>query len=278
MIASNKAKLIEDYVGTLNFQEFDPRKELIDVKNFSAILFAKRRSGKSVLVRDMMSKIKDWYECVYIFCETIDMQSDLYEFVNKSNRINSFDEKKLKSIWATQQEKIQKLIAIHGEDKKPTFPHIMVIFDDFINDPHVRQSPIFNKYAVMGRHINIAFICLSQCVGGRDGIPKAVRGNMDLIITFMIESLYDRELITTQYLSLNNKIEGDCILRKITCSPDKPYQAIVICNFKKTIDYLEIVKTYNASMKIKDFYVGKKMEEGHIITRYENKFKKCFES
>jgi len=274
---TNRAKLIDKYVESIEFGEFDMLKEMNDFKNFSAVLFAKRRSGKSVLVRDMMSKIKDWYETAYIFCETIHAQGELYNFIPKQNQFSTFDERMLKTIYATQEEKIQKLTSIYGESKKPTFPHIIVIFDDFINDPRVREAPIFKKYAVMGRHQNIAFVCLSQCVGGRDGIPKGVRGNLDLIVTFMIESYDDRESIIKQFLSLNNKMEGDCIMRKITYCPDKPYQAMVICNFKKSSNYQEIVKTYNAELDIKDFYIGKKMVDGANLIRYENKFRRCFE-
>lgn len=264
-------KEAEDFVNALNFSEFDAKKELKDTKNFSALIFAKRRSGKSVLVRDLLSKIHKWYESVYIFCETIEMQSDLYQFIPKQNRFSTFDEAMLEEIYNKQEKEIMKLSSIHGEHRKPTFPHIMVIFDDFIGNAKVRTSPIFTRYAILGRHSNIAYIALSQEVGGKGGIPKPIRANSDLIICFMIESEYDRELIVTQFLSIHGKKIGDKIIKKVTYNDEKPYQALIICNFKKTSNMEQICKTYNANLKIPDFYAGKEQKSDR-----KDKYRKCF--
>ena len=267
----------ELYVDSLKFSEFDPRQELKDVKNFSSVIFSKRRSGKSILVRDMISKIKDWYTDVYLICETGDSQTELYQFVPKQNIKLTFDEPFLETLFNRQKEKIIKMSSDPNKKvDKTKMPYILIIFDDFISNPRVRTSPIFHKYAVMGRHYNIATVCLSQCVGGRDGIPKGVRGNQDLIICFMLESEVDREGIAMQFLSLNNKKEGIAILRKIT---EVPYQAIIIKNFVKSVKYDETIRVYNAKLKIKDFYIKNSeanfYESGYLSNR-DLKIKKCF--
>lgn len=222
--------------------------------NFSAAIYGKRRTGKSVIVRDFMYHLKDWYSNIYLFSETIHLQPGLYNFIPKQNQFNKFDQDRLQQIWNHQEQYIQKNT---GKDKK-TLNHVMVIFDDVINDKNIRNSEILNRFHISGRHINLASIILSQNVGGKWGINGVCRNNEDLIVAFFPKAAYDRELIVKQYLSvISNKI-GDEILRTLT---QEDFNAIVIENHKTDQDYTKFVKWYMAEEKTPDFTIGDSMDD-----------------
>ena len=204
---------------------------------------AKRRTGKSILTKDICSKIKTWYAQVYLFSTTADLQPDLYDFIEPKNRFNGFDEAKLEQLW-NQQEKIVMSLK---RNKSKELPHILLIFDDITSDPRVKKSPILNKLFVAGRHLCFAQIILSQTF---TGLPPTIRTNVDVAIAFYLDSQVDREAFSKQYLSTKNVRLGIMIFERIT---REPYQAIVCLNFKTSQNPEDVIRTYVANPKVYKF-------------------------
>lgn len=146
------------YVENLypQIQTFDIKKFMKDKRNFLLAMFSKRRTGKSVLMRDLVHQIKDWYEEVYVFSMTALDQPDMFDFVKPENIIHGYDEEKLLQIWTIQETKTRAYKKLHNV-KTEKCPHILVIFDDIVSDPKIRHSKIFDSLAVCGRHKAIGF-------------------------------------------------------------------------------------------------------------------------
>lgn len=102
-----------------------------------------------------------------------------------------------------------------------TFPHVLIILDDVVNEGAIRHSPNLNGLAVHGRHIFISAILLSQCVCGSSSVPPAIRINSDYVMVVgNPRSKRERELLQEQYLTISNErsdqFDGLKILANIT--------------------------------------------------------------
>ena len=244
-----------------NIPDFDPIKELSDKRNFACTITSKRRTGKSVLLKDICHKIKGFYHQVYVFSMTSDLQPELYDFVDKKNIYSSFDEAKLQDIW-NQQEKLITSMKV-AKVKDDDMPHVLIIFDDIISDPKVRKSEILAKYAVAGRHIKLAYFILSQTF---TGVPPMIRTNVDIAIAFYLDSCDNREAYAKQYLSTKNTRLGIMLFERMT---RKEYQAIVCLNFKTSQNPEDTVRKYTAKLKVPKFKMGKnKMKDVYIMDSF----------
>ena len=239
-------------VDSYNFEEFDIIKEMKGVKNFCATITSKRRTGKSVLMKDLCSKIKNNYESCYVFSLTSEFQSDLFDFVPKENLFTSFDEAKLEHIWNSQAALVKKLEA--RKVKKNDMPHVLILFDDLISEPSVRKSQILKRLFVAGRHCAIAQIFITQSF---TAIPPVLRQNVDLAVAFYLDSAVDRESFAKQYLSTKSNRIGIMIFEKVT---KMPYQAIVVLNFKTDSNPQKTIRTYTAQLKVPKFKIGKEID------------------
>lgn len=249
----------------MNFEKFNIQKELNERRNFAMSITAKRNMGKSVLLRDLISQIGHWYSECYVFSQTARLQPDLFDFVASSFIIDGFDESVLNRIWKTQEESVLLMKSMNIKN----IPRIIIIFDDVIGDPRIRNSKIFNNLFILGRHINLSVIVLSQEVGGRAGLPKVVRANLDIAIAFNLNSEYDRKLFVSQYLTTKSTKIGFEIINDI-CLVN--YQVIVILNFLTSPEPEKYVRKYIASINIRKFKVGQKKDGILNLNPFKNLF------
>lgn len=233
------------------FENFDILEEFKDRKNFTMTITSKRCTGKSVLMRDLCSKIKGWYEQTYVFSLTADMQPDLFDFVKKENITIGFDEAKISHIWDKQKEIIEKLQKTKTV-KPENYPKILLIFDDLISLKEVKKSEILKRLFVAGRHLFFACIFLSQQF---TSIAPVLRVNVDIAVAFYLDSYDNREQFSKAYLSTKNTKLGIMVFEEIT---KKAYQAIIIMNNKISSDPQEYIRTYTAQLKVSKFHMGKK--------------------
>lgn len=258
-----------EYLKTLNFKEFNIREEMKDAKNFSSIIVAKRRSGKTTIMRQMLFEIKDWYNEVYIFSKTIEFQCEGYDFVDKKNQIKGFDEKRMTDIWLSQKETVLKLKK--AKVKQEDFPTILFIMDDIITEENLKKSKVLQDIFVLGRHSNIAIIILSQnfC-----SLPPIMRKNVDLAIAFYLINRNDTDRFVDEYLSTESDTLGRMILREIT---GEEFKAIIVKLVKvkrKPDDYIFYLNT-DLKKSEREFKMKPK-ETGHNLyfTRDYNRTEK----
>ncbi len=259
----SKREAIHQYLNEERFEDFDPVKTLEEFKNFSCMIVAKRGSGKTLILKDMLSKIGHWYSEAYVFSNTADLQTDNFDYIQKYNIIKGFDVEKLTELH-DKQYRLALDIEKKGLKKETHLPYMLLLFDDVIGDNLVRTDKVFSEIFIHGRHSNICVIVLSQEVGGRYGINKVCRTNCDLVISFFPSSEYDRELIAQQFLSTENKKLGLALINHITL---EPFTSITIFNRKSDRDYRQYVYRYKGAEKVPHFEIGTALANPAIMKR-----------
>ena len=229
-----------DTIESYNFENFDIKKDMDEFRNFNMTITSKTNSGKSVFMKDICNQIKSWFSQVYLMSVTADLQKDLYDFIPKSQIYNSFNETVLQEIWKTQE------LVISKNDKNDS-NRVLVIYDDLISDPKVRNSKILKKFFCANRQVNISQIFLSQSF---KAIPPVLRENVTVAVSFFLDSEDDRIAFSKSYLSVDNAKQGLLLFDKIT---KEPYQSIVCMNCLVGGDPEKYIRTYVANLKVKKF-------------------------
>jgi hypothetical protein len=263
----NTFNMEENNQEDMQFKTLNVRELMKQTKNMSVGVFAKRRMGKTVLVKDLLSQIKDWYTNIYVFSQTASLQPWNFDYVPKENIINGMNIDKLNEIWKTQSDYINEEMKnkpknADPSDYKKTLDHIVLVFDDVIGDPKIRNSPIFNDLFILGRHINVAVFVLSQEFGGKYGLNKVTRSNLDLIICFFPNAEYDRKLMVDQFISTINRKDGMSNLLKLT---EEPYHSAVIANFITDHNPENYLFTYKAKLNVPKFTIETKKHKSKTM-------------
>lgn len=252
--------------------------KVFTIKNFSAMICAKRRTGKSVFMKDLLSQIHKNYADCYLFSMTIEYQKEVYEFVREENRILGFNEKLLQDIYDKQGLYIKKQLAkkpdnISEADYKAKLDHIMIIFDDIISDDGVRYSKVFKSLFILARHMNIAVICLSQYYSSTGGLSRVARTNLDYLVSFYLDSQSDKEHLVDDFMSKTSRKEGLQLYTDICTEED--HQAIILCNSVLSINYEDYVFRYVARLNVPKFEMASKIiDTEQFIMKRENQLGK----
>lgn len=242
----------ENHIVPNNFKDFLPEKEMKEWQNYTCVIYGRRGSGKSYILRDFLYKTRKWYDYVYSFSETSHLQPTLFDYIPKDNQRRGFDVEFLQKVMSQQESEVEMLINNGHEDK---IKRILFIFDDVISDDRIRNCNAYNAIHTMGRHLRCACITLTQEVGGRYGLPKVVRDNCDLIIAFYAQNKIDREMLIDRYLSIENSKIGDAILKNITF---EKFCSIAILNRKTARKYEDYVFKYKCDGLAPKFTIGSK--------------------
>lgn len=207
---------------TFEFEGFVPE----SIINYASILiYGARRIGKTHLASWILSKISKRFKDAYLFSETIHVQPDAWAFIPKEHRYSNFDELKLLSIFQEQEAKIgeiQRRWKLNGEKGdiqaliNKDVPHILLVLDDIVANPRVQKSGILNKVFILGRHLRITIILLSQNACASGSVSLQARGNVDYCFTSQMNSLDDWERIASYYFGLEGKRKGIEALKHIT--------------------------------------------------------------
>lgn len=222
--------------------EFDPSEMLPE--NFFVIYYGIRRSGKTVMMRNMLYEMMERLEGhkAYLFSSTAEISPEQYDFLPSKAKFPNINELEfdLGEIVGKQKAAIKEFNDGEGEEPPP----ILIILDDCVSHETIRHSPSLNTLAVAGRHINISVIILSQVVTGSGSVPPIVRTQADAIfVVANPRSEVERKLIAEQYLtaeaSYGNKAKGLSVLGAATSTQ---YRALVITttdsSARRYIEYL----------------------------------------
>ena len=229
-----------DVVARLD--EFDP--DLLLPENFFIIFYGIRRSGKTVMLRYLLSELENRLENhkVYLFSSTAEISPEQYDFVPKKAKFPNIAELEfdLGEIVGKQKAAIKEF-----HDGKESEPEpILIILDDCVSENIVRHCPSLNTLAVSGRHIKMSVVILSQVVTGSGSVPPIIRTQADTIfVVANPRSEVERKLIAEQYLTAEatygGKQKGLAVLGAATSTQ---YRALVITttdsSARRYIEYL----------------------------------------
>ncbi len=237
---TERQKKEDEYYNTLNFEYFDPERDIIKagIKNATITLVGARRRGKSILIRDLYYKIGKHYTKVYLFSGTAEAQGSFWDFIPKKNIFYGVDETKLEKIWEEQGREIEN----SKETDKTKMPHVMIIFDDVINtNSGVRNSDFICKLYSNGRHYNILSILATQSY---KKVSKHARDNTDISIAYSFKNTDDTDDFVKENFSVDSARLGRKIFDGITGNGD--YHSIVVLSYLQSKDITKTIKKYLA--------------------------------
>lgn len=254
-----------------DIKEFDPDDFIEKIDAFTIMVLAPRRTGKTVLVTDLISEFvkKRKYEKAYLFSQTATAQTKAYTFIPKANRHDNLNLEVVNSIFKDQEK--NKLKYEHGQIREPV--RVLIIADDVTGTKESRDKD-FNKIFTTGRHFYIDLFVLGQAF---KSFAPVARTNSDLIILWRSLKLDDRINVIDDYLTVENGKRSDVrrmaeeLLNFIS---EVPYRAMVINVYKSnSAKHLgDYVNWYLANDKAKVKFIGDK-KENTMTTTHEEEFK-----
>lgn len=234
-------------VAAADIQEWDP--STLPTDGFSCVFFGARRTGKTFLIEEIIHKLhtegnRSW-DAVFLFSDTALVNRQQYKWISPIFKFEGIREDTIQSIFKRQEE--MNLADKEGGPGENN--HVLIIADDVISDPRIRNSPVINKMYTAGRHYRIDVVILSQSIGGASGLPPVVRMNADAVCIFRPRSTRDRELIAEWFLGIvDSDFSGTKLGRafmKIVTQED--FTAMVVDLAKQNVSNLtDYVFTYKA--------------------------------
>ena len=149
--------------------------ENFTIVNKTLTLVAKRDSGKSFLLKWIVTQYKCEFDKIYVICPT----ESINKFYQKNNFIDS------KCIYDNYDESfvnalINKMTSANNGKTKDVegFKKVLLILDDLVADTNFHSSSTLKKLYARGRHVGIAIIITSQYLYA---IPPIARANSDYV-------------------------------------------------------------------------------------------------
>lgn len=144
--------------------------------NKTITIVAKRDSGKSYLLKWLVTQYKEDFNKIFVICPTENVNKfyQKNEFIKGNCIYDSYDESFVNSL-ITKMTKCNE-----GKDKKSAdFKQVLLILDDLVADTNFHNSPSLKKLYARGRHVGIAVIITSQYLYA---IPPIARANSDYVV------------------------------------------------------------------------------------------------
>lgn len=220
--------------GVLKIKKFDPRKM---VDHCVVLLVAKRRSGKSELVKDLMYYKRNMHAGIVM--SATEAGNGFYsKWVPPCFVYNHFDKEALERL-VRRQKKLTK------EGKAQA---CFVILDDCAFDKKVMNDKIMRELLFNGRHYKISLYILTQYA---TDLHPSLRSNLDFIIALK-ENMYREKLFKNFFSIFPNLSTFNAVADELT----KNFGAIVLDNTASTSKLSDNVYWYRAKIDRKPWRLG----------------------
>jgi len=235
IIAENEFRKVEEWNMDETFEKV--------LGGFIGIL-APTGSGKSYLLRDILSKIHKNYENIYLMCPTAKFQT-VYDYFPDKNIIDHFDEEFLVNLFDERTKKFER-----SKKEKKEVKKVMVILDDVVSDKEYTRSKIMDKLSISARPVGITIVILSQYFSR---IKPMHRTNLRLFIGFDVDNMNELEKFTSESMCNINKRVGRLLYKKIT--GEKKYQVCIVELYKLSVPMNEKVRKYTSRLDVPKFKI-----------------------
>lgn len=223
---------------------FDPS---IIKHDSTVVLFGKRRTGKSFMMRDILWHKRDVYPYYLVF--TMTKINGFWQKIFPERFVHQgYRPEVLSKLIESQEKLVEQLkqdpsnLDENGDldvDKCEINPWKCVVLDDVISDHHIKTCKILESLFTIGRHVLIAVYLASQYA---KGVSTIMRGNIDYLVTFKQQQLIQLESIAQDFLGALKVKDSYNLLRKYAHG----HQALVIDVANLSGDPNDVVYVYTA--------------------------------
>jgi hypothetical protein len=225
-------------MAALRIRKFDP----MGMKE-SRITFilGKRHTGKSVLLRDILSKMPCPDFCLAM-APTEDTLRMYREFLPQSCIFDHFNQDKLERTVTLQRELVNR-------GKKRT---VLIILDDCLYQKGVLKSTAMRSIFFNGRHDHIALVCCAQYMMDVD---VSLRSNVDYVFTMRENVLTNRQKLYKYYFGQFPRFDD---FDKVMSACTQDYKSLVLDGTVSTnASPTDSVLWYRASTDVPPFKLCK---------------------
>jgi hypothetical protein len=184
--------------------------------NKTVCLCGKRHSGKSELIKYIVSLYGHQFNKIFVICPSEAVNKFYSQFLPSENIFTEYKEEWIEKLMA-------RLIKINVGEKNNEAAHILLILDDCVSDHNFHQSPTIKKLFLRGRHISISLLITTQYIYL---ISPSMRNNLDYLLCGQMNK-QSIDLVTTEFLSGDIE-KSDFVKMYSRCTKD--YNFLVINN------------------------------------------------
>ncbi|ADO67372.1 putative VV A32-like packaging ATPase [Cafeteria roenbergensis virus] len=240
----------------LRFKKFDLNEMC---EHATIALIAKRASGKSVLVKEIMKKNASIPSSVVI-CKTEKLNRSYGKNIPDSYIYYDFDADILDRIFSRQKRLIADNEKRQAKKKTLKDDRVMLIMDDCMSDKKWVKDPTVLELFFNGRHYHISFILTMQY---SKGIPPGMRSNLDYIF-LLAEDFYSRR--KSLYEDYAGMFPSFDVFQQVFTELTDNYGCMVINNRVHSKNIEDKVFWYKANVE-DDFHMG-----GKHYNKFHDKF------
>lgn len=224
----------------LQIQKFNPNK--IKAGEDVCLIIGKRNTGKSYLLRDILSHIYDKFQCISVFSQTEHLNHFYEKFIPKFLINREWDETKIEKIFKCQDNAKNKGI-IHN---------FGLIFDDMISEASIWRNNVYiKKIFLEGRHCNLGFFLLTQFV---NALPPYAKNNVDYVFILQQQNNQEKERL---YKEFGGAFPHKKLFIQVLDSITENYGCLVIDNKSKSNKLEERVFGYCAGKNPPEYKFGR---------------------
>jgi len=163
-----------------------------DILNNIVCLVAKRKSGKSQLLRYIISKNKHKFDKMFLVCPTQAI-NDFYEesLFKKNDIFENYSDNWVNALM----KKMGEINAKKTNDKE--CKHVLLVLDDVCSDTDFHHSKTLKQLATKGRHYKVSLFITCQYLYH---VPPIFRSNVDWMLVGQINS-QGLEILTSEFIA-----------------------------------------------------------------------------
>ena len=144
----------------------------LTLKNKTVLVTAKRGSGKSNIIKHLITAEQDSFKEIFLICPTEGVNRFFSDFIDENNIFETYDERWVEAL-------IQKMTKLNTGKYGAALTTVLLVLDDCVADARLHQSPTIKRLFARGRHIGIGVIVTTQYLFS---VPPIIRGNSDFIL------------------------------------------------------------------------------------------------
>lgn len=212
------------------------------------VMLAKRGSGKSLLIRDMLSYHTD-IPLGMVISPTEEANGFFGDFVPKIFLHSDFDTKTIENLINRQKKVIRQIkreSELYGSCNID--PRAFLIMDDCMYNSSTWNRDTNIRYLFLnGRHVKVLTCAAIQYVVG---LPPTLRTNIDYIFILRENVLKNRKVIFENFAGMFQSFELFCTVLDQTT---ENYECMVVCNRTQSNKLEDCVFWYKANADIAPF-------------------------
>ena len=196
-----------------------------EMLNKTVGFIAKRASGKSCMLKWLVSLHKEQFDKIIVFCPTETISPFYEELTTKEFIFDEYNDEYILKL-------IDKMTMINSNKSKEKKKNVMVLLDDCMSDTDfLHQGKGLQRLFARGRHLNITVVLCAQYL---NSCPPLCRNNFDYVICGMLNRM-SVELLCNEYLS-GDLEKKDFIKIYHRTTQDYGFLLINCCSIKDSAD------------------------------------------